>query len=171
MYAQDQNQRMCTANDALTTTPPGWLLGPSVPTVVTNSILVQRGYITQPAKMFKCPSDKGKRTDAQHIVPAIFSYARNGEILEMYPDSASQVSPNLGEIKYPAKTMMLMELHDSHPFNDGTTMRWPVDWITDRHLGQGGMSFFDGHVVMMKAAEYNVLAPDDKVDRYLNPAE
>jgi prepilin-type N-terminal cleavage/methylation domain-containing protein/prepilin-type processing-associated H-X9-DG protein len=168
IYAEDNNRMMCTANDFLTTTPPGWLLGPSVPTVVTNSILIQRRLIHDKA-LFKCPSDKGIRYDPQAVTPPLFSYARNGEVLGMYPDAASQVSLNVDTVPYPSKTMMLMELHDSHPFNDGSTMRWPGDWITGRHLGMGGMSFFDGHVVMLKASSYNNLAPDDRVDQYLFP--
>lgn len=168
MYADDNGRMMCTANDALTTTPVGWLLGPSVPTVVTNSILIQRRLISG-KDLFKCPSDRGIRLDAQAVKPALFSYARNGEVHGLYPDAASQVALNIDSIPYPAKTVMLMELHDAHPFNDGTTMRWPSDWITDRHLGMGGISFFDGHVVMIAAAPYNNMDPDEKVERYLFP--
>jgi prepilin-type N-terminal cleavage/methylation domain-containing protein/prepilin-type processing-associated H-X9-DG protein len=168
IYAEDSRRMMCTANDYLTTTPPGWLLGPNVPTVVTNSILIQRKLINDKA-LFKCPSDRGIRLDAQAVKPALFSYARNGEVLGLYPDAASQVSLNVDTVPYPAKTTMLMELHDAHPFNDGTTMRWPGDWITNRHLGMGGMSFFDGHVVMLSASAYNNLAPDDRVELYLFP--
>lgn len=167
-FADDHRHMMCTANDALTTEPPGWLQGTPVPTVVTNSILIQYKYLSGP-ECFKCPSDKGIRTDPQAIQPPLFSYARNGEILGLYPDAASQVQPDLDTIKTPSKTFMLMELADSHPFNDGSTMRWPGDHMSDRHLGLGAVSFFDGHAVLMTASDYNSLAPDDRVAQYLYP--
>jgi len=168
-YAEDHRRFMCTANDALTTTPAGWLLGPNLPTVVTNSILIQKKYIPNKT-LFKCPTDKGVRLDPAAITPPLFSYAVNGEIVvEGSGPAQSQTSVTIDKIRLPAKTMLLMELSDAHPFNDGSTMRYDWDLMSSRHLGMGGMSFLDGHVVMIKASDYNNLNSAQKLDRYLYP--
>ena len=172
-YAAENRGFFCRGRDYLTTEYPqagslggipGW---PNIATIPDQSILVVDGYIARQPKAFVCPVDDGQRTPptSRAIQPAAFSYTRNGSIQNVggwgYPDPRRMAEPE--------ETLMLFEESEFSPFNDSYVIPNSWDMISERHFGQGRMSFFDGHGEAVVGATFNQQTPLWRQVNYFQP--
>ena len=172
-YAADNGGVMCRARDYLTTEYPqagslrgipGW---PNIGTIPDQSILIVGDYMDDMPDAFTCPADTGRRTPPASLAikPATFSYTRNGQIQHVGPSGY----PKRSRMPRPESTLMLFEEAEFSPFNDAYVIPNSWDLITERHFGRGRMSFFDGHIEVVKGATFNQQTPLWRHVNYFEP--
>ncbi len=173
IYAGDNDGVLCSGNDALSTTPAGWIEGPiTIPNLIKDSIFVQQNYISEGAAraLYLCPENTPNRDPARAVLPGLFSYSRNG-CYWPFPLPKGTFSLDTKSLNHPSKTILLFEEDETQPggvLNDGVMV---PDWdlLTPRHFGKGGTAFVDGHVEFLDAATYNNNDGTWRLANYLNP--
>ena len=130
-------------------------IGLGEPEYPSGSIFIKQGYMSGSVDVFMCPADDGTRTDHRALQPAGHSYARNYSPL----GGTAHLNPKQSMIERPAETPLLMEELETSPMNDGYVVPSQIDNVSVRHFDQGNFVYFDGHVGLYDAIEYNAL-PD-----------
>jgi len=128
-------------------------IGLGEPEYPSGSIFIKLGYMGKAVDVFMCPADDGTRTDFRALLPAGHSYPRNYSPL----GSTAHMHPKQSKIERPAETPLLMEELETSPMNDGYVVPSQLDNVAVRHFEQGNFVYFDGHVGLYDAVEYNVL--------------
>lgn len=172
-YAAENQGFLCRGRDYLTieypqanslSGIPGW---PNIGTIPDQSLLVIEGYIDRNDRLFLCPADTGQRVPpaSQAIMPASFSYTRNGGIQNV--GDWGFTDPR--QVANPEQTLMLFEESEFSPFNDSYVIPNNWDLLTERHGGKGEILFFDGHVGVIDGATFNEQTPLWRDLNYFRP--
>ena len=129
-------------------------------------------YVGGEKRVFRCPLDDGGRRQNSwpwgrdlSVKPPYFSYVRNGMLHGILRDPKLRLS----EVNQIQNTTFLFEEWEEGPMNDSYVVPNSWDLLTQRHDGQGGMSFLDGHVEMVDAIEFNQASRAWRVNKYLRP--
>lgn len=164
LWAEDNDNMQCRPMLYLTTQNPkkpnmtllkGW---PNLEGVPKTSILITENYLAG-SDIFLCPSDDQERkpNSSMAIQPATFSYTRN------------RTAYDQNHNEQPTRTLLLAEEAETSPLNDATFYANQWDRLSERHLGYGVASFYDGRASLFDSFSYNIHSDRWRRENFIVP--